>query len=72
MNDGWLELVGVKGSTEVLSSKCAKTQVLQMAACKALPGITPTRLGQAQEIKITILGNDPVPVQVWRMEEALP
>lgn len=36
----------------------------QMAACKALPGVTPRRLCQAQSIRIIISGTDPVPIQV--------
>eukprot|EP00051_Salpingoeca_urceolata_P018864 m.268602 g.268602 ORF g.268602 m.268602 type:complete len:1147 (+) comp19295_c0_seq3:772-4212(+) len=51
-DDGILEVVAIKGST-------------QMAVVKAgLPNITPTRLCQARHIKITILGQKPVPVQV--------
>eukprot|EP00053_Salpingoeca_punica_P019233 m.193166 g.193166 ORF g.193166 m.193166 type:complete len:1123 (-) comp17594_c0_seq1:472-3840(-) len=51
MDDGLLEIVSVKGSTE-------------MAACKALPGISPTRLAQAREIEIRIKGSRSIPVQV--------
>ena len=35
-----------------------------MAACKTLPGITPTRIAQAREVRITIRGSAGVPVQV--------
>eukprot|EP00730_Choanoeca_flexa_P001168 TRINITY_DN10512_c0_g1_i4.p2 TRINITY_DN10512_c0_g1~~TRINITY_DN10512_c0_g1_i4.p2 ORF type:complete len:452 (+),score=123.62 TRINITY_DN10512_c0_g1_i4:2105-3460(+) len=49
-SDGYLEVLGVKGSA-------------QMAMCKALP-IHPIRLCQAHDIKITMLGSGTLPVQV--------
>lgn len=48
-NDGLLEVVAVSGTA-------------QMAACKTLPGITPTRLAQAREVRLTLRTG--VPVQV--------
>ena len=45
------QVVGVRGSA-------------QMAACKTLPFMTPVRLCQAADIKITMLGDTSLPVQV--------
>eukprot|EP00052_Salpingoeca_macrocollata_P015685 m.125202 g.125202 ORF g.125202 m.125202 type:complete len:1071 (-) comp19772_c0_seq1:251-3463(-) len=59
MDDGILEVVTVKGST-------------QMAAVKAIPGIQPTRIAQAKEVVIVIRGVEPIPIQVdgeaWNQE----
>eukprot|EP00047_Mylnosiga_fluctuans_P024021 m.151041 g.151041 ORF g.151041 m.151041 type:complete len:456 (+) comp9754_c0_seq6:1617-2984(+) len=50
-DDGLLEVVAVSGTA-------------QMAACKTLPGMTPTRLAQARVVRITVTGSASVPLQV--------
>lgn len=50
-DDGLLEVLSIKGVT-------------QMAASKSLPGVSPTRLAQAAHIRITILPGGDVPIQV--------
>eukprot|EP00043_Microstomoeca_roanoka_P015699 m.157587 g.157587 ORF g.157587 m.157587 type:complete len:1060 (+) comp16311_c3_seq1:114-3293(+) len=49
--DGHLEVIAVRGSSE-------------MAAAKTVPGYNPRRLCQARNITINIQGNEPIPVQV--------
>ncbi len=64
-DDGLLEVVAVASSAQVCSFIFLNQPLSpQMAACKTLPGISPTRLAQAREVKITIKGPACVPIQV--------